>query len=490
MSRASAAPGGYRRVVAQALGAHSLLGIVLGALIYQVCLTGALSVFAPEFKRWEQPHAPLVEDVAPEGLAAALANGLAMSDTPVVTIAVFGPTPELPRMEIRLPGKTARWASADGVPAGPAATPWSLFITELHEELSLSSPYGSVIVGISGVALLAAIGTGLLAHRRIFRDAFRLRLGGTARLEAADLHNRISVWALPFHLTVAFTGAFLGLVAFLGTPLALVAYGGDAGRAMAELRGEGSTDDRTPAPLPDVAGLIRKVEAVAAPARVTFVLAEAAGTAGRLLHIDTEAPRDLASGESYRFRGQGEPLGRFGYTDGPVERQIRAALYVLHVGSFGAWPLRILYGLLGLALCWITATGMTIWFARLRSQGRAVPALERLWAAVLWGQPPALTLSAIVTLGGWWTPAPFYLAATTAMLAMGATSLPPSTLARLFRALTAGLLLLLVVQHALAFGFSGDAMALAVNGVVGITACLLAAALLVPAVQQPSKQQV
>lgn len=211
MSPSAAATGGYRRIVAQALGAHSLLGIVLGALVYQVCLTGALSVFAPEFKRWEQPRAPLVEAVAPEGFAAALAHGLAMSDTPVVTIAIFGPTPELPRMEIRLPGKIARYATADGMPAGPAATPWSLFITELHEELSLPHPFGPVAVGISGVALLAAIGTGVLAHRRFFRDAFRLRLGGTVRLEAADLHNRMSVWALPFHLTIAFTGAFLGL---------------------------------------------------------------------------------------------------------------------------------------------------------------------------------------------------------------------------------------------------------------------------------------
>jgi hypothetical protein len=34
-----------------------------------------------------------------------------------------------------------------------------------------------------------------MAHPRIFKDAFRLRIGGSVRLEQADLHNRLSVWA-------------------------------------------------------------------------------------------------------------------------------------------------------------------------------------------------------------------------------------------------------------------------------------------------------
>jgi len=467
---------GYRRIVAQALTAHSLLGLVLGALVYQVCLTGTLSVFAAEWKRWEQPAAPVVAAVSPEGFAAAVAGGMERVEGPGSSVVILGPTPDLPRLEVRLPGRFAGWADADGRIVLPAATPWSSFITELHEEFELSHPWGPLLVGLSGVALMAAIGTGVLAHRRIFRDAFRLRLGGSERLEAAELHNRLSVWALPFHAAVAFTGAALGFIAVLGPPLALVAFGGDAARGMVELRGEGAGPDRTPAPLPDIAALIRAVEAEAAPAQVSFILLEAAGTASRLMHIDTGAPRDLASGESYRFRGQGEALGSFGHTDGPADRQIRAALYPLHVGSFGGWPLRVLYGLLGAALCWITASGMSIWFARMRARGTPAPGIERAWAVVLWGQPAALALAGIATLGGWGGPALAFLAATLVTFPMAAAPIRAAALSRGLRLLTGTLLCVLVAVHLGVNGVGGDGAAQVVNLVLAVTGLIFLAA--------------
>ena len=48
-------------------------------------------------------------------------------------------------------------------------------------------------------------------HPRVLRDAFHLRLGGSRRLQEADLHNRLGIWALPFHFTLALTGALCAL---------------------------------------------------------------------------------------------------------------------------------------------------------------------------------------------------------------------------------------------------------------------------------------
>lgn len=81
---------------------------------------------------------------------------------------------------------------------------------------------GGFVVGMTGVALPSSLISGILAHPRTFRDAFHLRLGGSPRLQEADLHNRIGVWGLPFHFIVALSGAFLGLltivVGVLGWP--------------------------------------------------------------------------------------------------------------------------------------------------------------------------------------------------------------------------------------------------------------------------------
>ena len=48
-----------------ALSAHSAIGLVVGALLYIVCVTGTLSVFYPELQRLEQVSAPEMSQIDP-----------------------------------------------------------------------------------------------------------------------------------------------------------------------------------------------------------------------------------------------------------------------------------------------------------------------------------------------------------------------------------------------------------------------------------------
>ncbi|QIG78994.1 PepSY-associated TM helix domain-containing protein [Stakelama tenebrarum] len=411
------------RLIAQSLRAHSLLGLVLGALMYQVCLTGTVSMVAPEWKRWEQPAAPRVAAGDARAFAAALAAGVEQAGDPNATVMVFGPTDDLPRMRVRVPGVLDSWTDPEGTPVAPAVTPWTTFLVSLHDSLHLPFPWGRLLIAISGVALLGAIGTGVLAHRRIFKDAFRLRLGGSRRLEAADLHNRMSVWALPFHTAIALTGAALALVA-IAWPL-LGSLEKDAGELYGPPAAAAPQVAETP---PDIAAMIDDVERRTAPAKVNFLLVQRAGSPDPVIEIGTDAPRDLANGEAWYPTGDGSDFVKSGFTDGSAGKQIQAALYPLHVGKFGGLPMRLLYVLLGLALCWITATGMTIWFERRRSKGRHSAILERLWCAILWGQPLALATSALIAAMGLISPAEAYAGITLLTLLVAA---PPLKLPRL-----------------------------------------------------------
>jgi uncharacterized iron-regulated membrane protein len=65
--------------------------------------------------------------------------------------------------------------------------------------------------------------------------------------------------------------------------------------------------------------------------------------------------------------------------------QILGSLGTLHFGWFGGVAVRIAYGLLGIALCVVTSSGIHVWLARRRDKGRAAPHWERIWAAILWG---------------------------------------------------------------------------------------------------------
>ena len=72
----------------------------------------------------------------------------------------------------------------------------------------------------------------------------------------------------------------------------------------------------------------------------------------------------------------------------------------LHYGWFGGWFVKLAYGALGAALTIVAATGVNIWLARWSDKGRIPRAWQRVWTAVVWGQPVAFGASALAALAG------------------------------------------------------------------------------------------
>ena len=155
-----------------------------------------------------------------------------------------------------------------------ASTVWSEFLTALHINLHLPRTWGIFLVGLTGVALLSSLISGLFAHPRIFRDAFHLRLGGSRRLQEADLHNRIGVWALPFHVLVSLTGALLGLTTIIVGVLGLAVFQGDVDRVYSLFLPPHPADDPRPAPLMDLRPMFAEVARLSPEGRIEYVFLE------------------------------------------------------------------------------------------------------------------------------------------------------------------------------------------------------------------------
>ena len=388
------------------LAGHSALGLAFAALIYIVCLSGTLAVFVLEFKRWEQPNAPLViEEPTPEAiknaLDAAFSAAKEHSETPDLFVAWDGS--RTPHFDVSFhdhdSGVEREWlADAQGNIVERAEAPWSEFLARLHINLHIPPTYGLFIVGLTGVALLSSLISGLLSHPRIFRDAFSFRIGGSRRLQDADLHNRLGVWGLPFHIAVSLTGALLGLSVLIIGVLALAAYEGDSEKAFGELIGPQAGENIEPAPLPDLAAMIARIRADHADSIFSSAHVEHAGTAGQMTHLSMRTPGHLSSANPYYFDGSGKLVGDGGLESGSVGQQILGALQPIHFGWFGGMTVKIVYGLLGLALTIVTHTGVTIWLHRRREKGRPTPFWERIWAALAWSQPFALAAAALVAL--------------------------------------------------------------------------------------------
>ena len=388
--------------VKRALSAHAAIGLLAGALLYIVCLSGTLLVFYEEWQRFEQATPPQMTEIDPDAVQRGMAAILATErgKTPTTHFYVDLPVAELPTTRV-ITDTQQMHVDAQGRLVGPEEIAWANFLYGLHYTLNIPVAQGVVgitLVGILGMLMIALALSGVIAHPKIFRDAFRLRTRHGGGVALSDWHNRLSVWTLPFSLAIALTGAVIGLGTVASYALSERFYGGDTEAFYATIFGEEGKPDPTPAPLPDVASALRYMAANHPEVRLTYVTVHEPGTVGQVVQIVAEHPRRLIFGEYYMFDSAGRFQGTAGLADGELGQQAAASNYDLHFGNYGGLPVKIAYALLGLALTAVCATGSYIWLGKRRRRGLDEPRLRAAWDAVVWGSPIALALTLIVRL--------------------------------------------------------------------------------------------
>lgn len=385
--------------VQRALSAHAAIGLLASALLYLICLTGTVVVFYQEWQRIEQPGAPEMAAITPgavqRGVAAVLATERGKPAT--THLYVHMPVEGLPRTTITTDHQ-AFHVDADGRIAGPEENAWSEFLLGAHYALNIPGLVGMLIVGIFGVMILALALSGVVAHPRIFRDAFRLRTRDNHGVGLADWHNRLSVWTLPFSLAIALTGAMIGLGVVGAYGLAAAFYKNDVEAAYAPIFGDEGAADARPAPLADVAAPLAWIARNHPDVRPTYLILHDPGTRGQHIQLIAEHPRRLIYGETYEFGADGTYHGKVGLSDGHMGQQLAASTYNLHFGNYGGLPVKLAYIVFGLALTVVVATGTSIWLGKRQRRGLHEPRLRAGWDGVLWGVPLALVLTFLARL--------------------------------------------------------------------------------------------
>ena len=374
------------------LSAHSGIGLAVGVLMYVICLTGTVAVFFQEFERWEQPQIEEFSTLAPITMPRASQEFYALHPESTKPLYFVLPTQALPRAHIS-DGDHEYWLNKDGTISESVNSPWTKLLTKLHVYLHLPEQLGLVIVGILGVMLTALILSGLFAHSRILKDAFRLRWGGTGQQQQIDIHNRLSVWAMPFHLVIAVTGAFFGIVGLLILSATSIYYQGDRDALIADVYG-GDPQIAAHQNEIDFKRSFTELTNVAPKAKPIYAVIQNPKTERSYLEIAATLPERLIYSEIYRFDVNGNYINHQGFSDGPISRQVVYSVYRIHFGHFGGYPIKIAYVLLGLSLTVVCVTGINIWLNRRKHEDN----INYLWAALVWGTPLALTNSAIASL--------------------------------------------------------------------------------------------
>ncbi|NYT40612.1 PepSY domain-containing protein [Sphingomonas sp. R-74633] len=383
----SAVREGVRQVMAWL---HGWTGLLLGWVLFVMCLAGTLSVFKPEISQWMRPETTAKADPADAVQAAATWLTKNAKDTNAWYFNV--PNARMNTVEATYDsGGTFLYRALDPVSGAPAPreTLGGEFFYRLHFELELPYPWGRLLASIAGMVMLVALITGIIAHRRIFKDYFTFRPAKGQR-SWLDGHNALGILATPFHLMITFTG--IVTLASLNMPWAITAaYGSDYFNVYHDLTPGVFERARAnvPVPLAPVAPMVRAAQR------------QLGGTVGRVYVIN---PGDKAAVVTV-FRSDADQLGfnpaemSFdGVTGQPLTKWIenRGAVqtynvvYGLHMARFAPMATRWLYFLGGLMLTLAIATGLVLWIVKRRERAplsRANRVLERLNAGVIGGVP-------------------------------------------------------------------------------------------------------
>lgn len=387
------------KFVTRALSGHSALGLAAAAFLYVLTVSGTISVFNHELQRWEQPGAPEMASISPQAAERAAHSMLAAEKTPTSHFFIQLPTDDLPRVVLTTDTR-AVLTDGTGAIVAEEAHPWTQFVLDLHYYLHLPKKLGLTIVGALGVTLVGLSISGFLAHPSVFRDAFAFRFSGSARVAQADLHNRLSVWTSPFHVSIALTGAVLGLATLAAFAVATLDYEGDTEAVFAPVFGEEPEANDEPAPLAGIARALTYMQTTHPDVVANYVIMHEPKTKGQHLQVLGVHPQRLIFGDYYNFDHHGAFVQTVGMADGTIGQQIVASTYRLHFGSFGGLPVKITYALFSVILAYVIASGFTIYLLKRREKGTAAPRLEAAWTSVLWGTPAAISLSLLGSVTG------------------------------------------------------------------------------------------
>jgi uncharacterized iron-regulated membrane protein len=361
---------------------HTWSGLILGWLIFVIFFTGTLSYFRHEITHWMQPEThgsvkfdPAAVDKAVDYLknnAPDEAAGwlIALPDERTKTIEASWRVLRIdPKYGIR-PEITQNFLDAStGENTNARKTHGGEFLYRFHIELyGMDKTLGRWIIGIATMALFIAIITGIILHKRIFKDFFVFR-GNKGVRSWIDAHIFTAVLALPYHIMITYSGLLLLMMILLpwNTEEFLREYKEMRAKMMSQPV-EVIPSDYEAYPPVSLVPLLKDAEErlgekigriyISNPGRRNMTAQLVPSRSDKITYTDRS--RSAEAVVSYNLRN-----GRFygEMTSEPVSAaySIFNAFSTLHVARFADTFMRWLFFISGVMGTVMTATGLIIW---------------------------------------------------------------------------------------------------------------------------------
>lgn len=360
---------------------HTWGGLVFGWLLFAIFLTGTLTVFEHELTHWMQPGIRAHTALPVQAMAIAdqkLHEFGAKADTWMIG----PPRQRQPALEIIWRnGKVSSEKFFDpltGAELPERQSEGGHFFARFHYELH-SGKAGLWLVTLASLVMLAAVVSGIVIRRQVFRDFFLLRW----RKNWLDAHTLTGVLTLPFVLLITYTGLVINFFTLM--PIAPQLLYGDRWPGTRAVVAQDFDRPRAnqPAELMPLAKLLPLAEEQLGKNSVGFIRITNPGDRqavvtffksieGRVAAIADHASFDGVTGELLGSQTAWNPYVYF-----------YRSLVGLHVAKFGGYALSWLYFITGLTGCLMIAAGLVFFTVKRRSRyDRSSRAARYLYHAI------------------------------------------------------------------------------------------------------------
>jgi uncharacterized iron-regulated membrane protein len=368
---------------------HTWTGLVVGWVLFFVFATGTVGYFYAELDRWMRPELPI--PVAAPGSITQLQSAenflqRRASNADEWSINFAGSERTRPDLLVLWRNAAAAGERANEkfqrATLDPATgteikrdevrkTGGGFLLYRMHYSLHyIPYDFAFRLIGVCTMLMLVAIVSGIITHKKIFKDFFTFRPAKGQR-SWLDAHDVISVMALPFFLMITYSGLVFFLFQYMPAGV-LATYGTDQETFVDELYERGGDARQGAASLLPLQTFAGYAQERWGSDQIANMQVRHRGAENAVVTVRRRDDAGIQGPDVLRFDGVlgkllGEGQGRAAQKTSATQRTY-GSLLSLHEGHFAGIWLRWGYFLSGLLGCVMIATGLVLWTVKRRAK--------------------------------------------------------------------------------------------------------------------------
>lgn len=356
---------------------HTWTGLIFGWLLFAIFLMGTSAYYRHHINLWMQPQLAqyqVNQDVAVKTAVEYLNKNAADAKSWYVSLANQENPVNKMYWEKATGGYESKTLDANtGKELKLSNTQGGDFFYNFHFQLyGMPVLIGRLITSLAAFIMLIALISGIITHKKIITDFFTLRTFKSQR-SWLDFHNVSSVLALPFFLTITFTG--LAIFFYLYLPFGMKKlYPDNPFQYFTEIRTISVNNNHNADPIKTemlpIQTLLGKVKQQWGDQALATIEVKNPNTDQATISFKQLEDRSITLNQpQITFDATGNILGNT--KNNSSVATLNAGVYGLHMATFAQPLLRLAFFCSGILGCLMIASGLLLWSLKRQIQNKS-----------------------------------------------------------------------------------------------------------------------